>query len=171
MIIQVAFETGKSKKIHIISKINLTFISSDGIHKFNLRIVLSHLFYHLPSLKCQFIRWWHTQALKKQQIEIKIVIGIKFSQFHHNIHVRCSQQWEMKTNLRIFSTGIHMTEHRQNKRSCFTRSRLWLGDQILWTRRMKHILHTQKNVWFSHLESLSNSTYFKKVTDNTTIFE
>uniref|UniRef100_A0A3Q3SHG1 Uncharacterized protein n=1 Tax=Mastacembelus armatus TaxID=205130 RepID=A0A3Q3SHG1_9TELE len=37
------------------NNLGLTFISSDSVDKFDLRIVFAHLLNHLTSLKCQFI--------------------------------------------------------------------------------------------------------------------
>uniref|UniRef100_A0A8C6ZMS7 Uncharacterized protein n=1 Tax=Nothoprocta perdicaria TaxID=30464 RepID=A0A8C6ZMS7_NOTPE len=43
----------------------LTFIASDSIGKFQLRIKLSHLLNHFSCLKCQLIRWGKAQTLKR----------------------------------------------------------------------------------------------------------
>uniref|UniRef100_A0A8C8EBC9 Uncharacterized protein n=1 Tax=Otus sunia TaxID=257818 RepID=A0A8C8EBC9_9STRI len=45
----------------------LTFIASDSIRKFQLRIKLSHLFNHFSSLKCQLVRWGKAQTLEGEK--------------------------------------------------------------------------------------------------------
>uniref|UniRef100_A0A8C4TQV5 Uncharacterized protein n=1 Tax=Falco tinnunculus TaxID=100819 RepID=A0A8C4TQV5_FALTI len=44
----------------------LTFIASDSICKFQLRIKLSHLFNHFSRLKCQLVCWGKAQTLEGQ---------------------------------------------------------------------------------------------------------
>lgn len=43
----------------------------------------------------------------------------------------------MQTYLGIFVVGVYMTEHGQDEGSRFACTRLWLGDQILWTERQR----------------------------------
>uniref|UniRef100_A0A8C3JYW9 Uncharacterized protein n=1 Tax=Calidris pygmaea TaxID=425635 RepID=A0A8C3JYW9_9CHAR len=48
----------------------LTFIASDSVGKFQLRIKLSHLLNHLSCLKCQLVCWGKAQTLEGQKDKI-----------------------------------------------------------------------------------------------------
>lgn len=141
---------------------SLTFVSSDGIHQSDFRIVFAHLLDYLASLKCQFIGWWHTQALRNEMgggmlWSDKWVLLLKLSKIiiarqvwegtnchtdDQASHFRPSRPVrEQKTNLGISIIWIDMTEHGQDKGSSFSSSRLWLSNQILRTKKETNKQH------------------------------
>lgn len=79
------------KNIATESERELTFISSDSIHKFHFWIVFAHLLNYFSSLKSQFVRRRHTQALRKTRWKNMV-------RYSYEIEFKCSSDWGNDTS-------------------------------------------------------------------------